>query len=137
MNDKSRTTRPDASADRGTIVTGTVHPRPGRQHKNSGRQVDATLAAASSEDAATSASAHAGTEAVVTGTTTVAGLESALHGMFSLVSWGSPGGSTRAGPSGAPGWAQGKWTLETATGQLYVVGALVGKPTVLCRQGTK
>lgn len=80
VNDKSRTTRPDASADRGTVVTGTVHPRPGRQHKNSGRQVDATLAAASSENAATGASAHAGTEAVVTGTTTIAGLESALHG---------------------------------------------------------
>ena len=135
MHNESGTTRPDPPADRVTVVTGTVHPRPGRQHRNSGRQIDAALAAASSEDAATGTGAHAGTEAVVTGTTTVAGLESALHGMFSLVSWGSPGGSTRAGPSGAPGWAQGKWTLETATGKLYVVGALVGKLTVLCRQG--
>ena len=80
MHNESGTTRPDPPADRVTVVTGTVHPRPGRQHRNSGRQIDAALAAASSEDAATSASAHAGTEAVVTGTTTIAGLESALHG---------------------------------------------------------
>ncbi|BCY26528.1 hypothetical protein KB1_25180 [Cutibacterium modestum] len=57
-----------------------MHPRPGRQHRNSGRQIDTTLAAASSKDAATGAGAHTGTEAVVTGTTTIAGLKSALHG---------------------------------------------------------
>ncbi|EFT15002.1 hypothetical protein HMPREF9622_01969 [Cutibacterium modestum HL037PA3] len=47
------------------------------------------------------------------------------------MSRGSPGESTRAGPSGAPGWAQGKWTLKTATRQLYVVGVLIGKLTTL------
>jgi len=57
--------------------------------------------------------------------------------MFSLVSWGSPGGSTRAGPSGAPGWAQGKWTLKTATEQLYVVGVALGKLMTLRRQTIK
>ena len=55
-------------------------------------------------------------------------------GMFSLVSWGSPGGSTQADPSGAPEWAQGKWTLKTATEQLYVVGVALGKLMALRRR---
>ena len=69
---------------------------------------------------------------MVAGTTTIAGLESALHGdVLPCVSGITRGIDTsRSHVSGAPGWAQGKWTLKTATGQLYVVDPVIGKLTI-------
>lgn len=57
-------------------------------------------------------------------------------GMFSLVSWGSPGDRREPVLRGARMGA-GKWTLKTATEQLYVVGVALGKLMTLRRQTIK
>ncbi len=111
----------------GTELTGPMHAGTGGQHEpsqtgiDSGRQAGATLATTGRQDVAARAGAHPGTEAVVASATTITGLEGTLHGIFSLVYRGSPGGDgvNRNPVPGAPGRAQGKESPQKATFKRY------------------
>ena len=76
---------PAAPTDDGLVIRPAGESVRPRQHRSgSGRELGAPLGATSREDAATGAGAHAGTETVLLGATTVVGLEGALaHGITS------------------------------------------------------
>ncbi len=76
---------PVAPTDDGLVIRPAGESVRPRQHRSgSGRELGAPLGATSCEDAATGTGAHACTETVLLGTTTVVGLEGALaHGITS------------------------------------------------------